>query len=70
MLNFAQMPNEALVVIAGGHFHSSSSNQFFGKPISFVCANGQVVINSLSRPLNVEPILICFKIYSMQDNVA
>jgi len=56
--------------LASGYFHSTSSNQFLGKPISFVCANGQVFINSLSRSLNVEPGLICFKTYSIQDNVA
>lgn len=36
-------------ILGNGYSHSASSNQFLGKPISFVCANGQVFINSLSR---------------------
>ncbi|MBU1486088.1 MAG: hypothetical protein KKG25_14660 [Bacteroidetes bacterium] len=50
--------------------HSSSSNQFLGNPISLVCANGQVFINSLSLSLNVDPGLIILRMYEMQDNVA
>ena len=60
--------NEAVII--NDYFHNSSSNQFFGNPISFVCAKGQVFINSFSLSLNVEPGLISFNTYSIQDNVA
>lgn len=52
------------------YFHNSSRSQFGGNPISLVCANGQVFINSLSLSLNVDPGLIILRMYEMQDNVA